>query len=132
MNRKNLLNLISISAAALSLMLANTAFSAGQQTQQRGMEEGQGSTQQSKSFSELDQNQDGSISEEEAENWHTLGSKFDEADRNSDQTIDRSEFSAFERMEGEKSMHPQEGGMGGESMRQQEKDTARERGNYPD
>ncbi|ADE14727.1 conserved hypothetical protein [Nitrosococcus halophilus Nc 4] len=101
MNRKKLFNLISISAAALSFMLANTAFSAGQ-----GMEEGQ----QQQTFSGLDQNQDGYISEEEARDWRTLSSKFDEADRNSDQKIDRSEFSAFEIMEEEKSMRPQEEG----------------------
>lgn len=107
MNRKTLsLNLPLLSAAALSLMLGSTTLlAAGQETQQRGMGENeqQWSTQQqgmgegqSSNFSNLDQDQDGYISQKEAQDSHTLSSKFKELDQNRDQKLDQSEFSAFE------------------------------------
>lgn len=117
MSRKKLslsLNFSFLSAAALSLMLGSTALFAGQEAQQRGIGEGQSSN-----FSNLDQDQDGYISQKEAQDSRTLSSKFKELDQNSDQKIDQSEFSAFE---------DTEGGV----MDRQEETPARSRGNYPD
>lgn len=47
-------------------------------------------------FSQLDANQDGYISETEAQSGQRLSDNFQQADSNSDGRIDRSEFSAFE------------------------------------
>lgn len=95
-----------IFAILLGMMLIGTAWSAGQQTQQQGMGEEQRTTRPA-TFSELDQNQDGYVSKKEAENWEKLSSKFKQIDENNDQKLDRSEFSAFETKEIEKSMNPE-------------------------
>lgn len=47
-------------------------------------------------FSNLDTNQDGYISQDEAQAHQQLSSNWQDADRNADNQIDQSEFSAFE------------------------------------
>jgi hypothetical protein len=54
------------------------------------------SSAQAASFSSLDRNQDGFISESEAQAGEEVSQNFDQIDRNSDDQIDRSEFAAFE------------------------------------
>lgn len=91
------INLSFISAAALALTLVNTAYTAsaaGHNADYSGMEN-QILAQRQK-FSQLDKNQDSSISEEEAKNSPELGPNFNQLDMNGDQGIDSIEFSAFE------------------------------------
>jgi sporulation protein YlmC with PRC-barrel domain len=60
------------------------------------------------SFQDLDTNNDGYISQEEAANDPALADNFSQADQNSDDQIDQSEFSAFE--ESQPGMSPSESG----------------------
>lgn len=52
--------------------------------------------QQPQSFSELDTNQDGSLSLDEAAPDEQLVQNWDQADKNQDGVVDQAEFSAFE------------------------------------
>ena len=86
-----------VSASALALVLAVSPVSAAEQ----GMEGEHGM-----SFSQLDTNQDGMISKDEAqaamtpgEDTDQLDSRFSQADGNQDGELDQSEFSAFESMQ---------------------------------
>jgi hypothetical protein len=90
-------NKVFISAIALSWILPGTAISAEHDShrQAQDVEQEQWIARQP-TFSELDKDQDGYLSKEEAESWDVLSSKFDDVDKNGDQKIDRPEFSAFE------------------------------------
>lgn len=76
-----------------------SAMSGGQQEEQFRLQR-QGLVEEERNvssrFSELDSNQDGFISQEEASSSQKLSSNFNRLDQNSDQKIDHSEFSAFE------------------------------------
>jgi hypothetical protein len=86
-----------ISVAALVLILVNTTYTASAAGQRSDYQEmkSQISAQQQK-FSQLDKNQDSSISEAEAKDSPDLAPNFNQLDMNGDQGIDSVEFSAFE------------------------------------
>jgi len=83
-------------ALLASLMLASTAFAGG-------------SSETSDHFNALDANQDGAISVEEGQKDPTLSESWAEADTNQDNSIDPTEFSAFESMLGEQMSSSPEG-----------------------
>ncbi len=69
------------------------------QEQQTGLQESQaGDSQELASFSELDENKDGYISEQEAAGHDALSTNWEQVDGNSDGHLDQAEFSAFETM----------------------------------
>ncbi|ADE14739.1 PRC-barrel domain protein [Nitrosococcus halophilus Nc 4] len=59
------------------------------------------STSQQFTFMNLDKDQDGYVSKDEAKKYQVLNTKFNQIDQNRDEKIDRSEFSAFETIETE-------------------------------
>lgn len=63
------------------------------------------------SMSQLDQNNDGQISRQEAQSSPELSQRFQQLDQNSDMMLDQSEFAQFEAMpEGDDTMSSQPGG----------------------
>lgn len=80
-------------AILLSLVLASgTALAAGDQA--GAMEQGQ-QQQQQPSFSEVDADANGLISEEEAQGSQQLADNFDQADANADGYVNRSEYESM-------------------------------------
>lgn len=59
-------------------------------------------------FNQLDADQSGTISAQEAESYETLSKNWGSADTNQDGAVDMSEFSAFEEMQ---KVPAEEGGM---------------------
>ena len=78
-----------ISAAALSFILANTAWANNYKM------ESQQSESKHPTFSQLDKNKDGVLSREEVKDDPALSSSFDLIDKNGDGKIDRDEFSVY-------------------------------------
>lgn len=85
--------------SVIALLLASAAFSA----EESFPEEQEWGTRQP-TFSELDTNQDGFITRDEAEQWGELKENFDKIDKNDDGKIDRAEFRDFETQQIEKSI----------------------------
>jgi hypothetical protein len=77
-------------AGAVALTLASGVSVGGE------MMGGSTGNMKTPSFSELDANSDGQISQDEAAGSQALQQHWQSADTNGDQKIDRTEFSAFE------------------------------------
>jgi len=83
--------------AVLALAVTGVAWAEGMD---KGMSEtSEGSTlttEEQSTFSKLDTNKDGKISQEEAKNNADLTDKFDSVDSNHDKVLDEGEFARFE------------------------------------
>jgi Ca2+-binding EF-hand superfamily protein len=84
-----------ISILALTLALSTTAF-AGDTHESRAMQSQSGQSQTSAWFSKLDSNGDGYLTRSEIERNSKLAEGWHDADKNQDDRISRTEFSAFE------------------------------------
>lgn len=76
------------SALVIAAGSAGVAYAEGQSTE--------GQSTESQMFRSLDQNQDGTISKQEAQKDQQLSKNWSQYDTNKDDKIERSEFSAFE------------------------------------
>ena len=81
-----------VSSMVLALVLAGPATAAGMGGESTG-------TTANKSFNELDENGNGTLSRQEVEGNSELIDQWSQADTDGDGTIDRAEFSAFEASE---------------------------------